>query len=77
MIVHQKSFRGLPAVVELSFGETLAAPRHGAIHHNVHAQSGVVVRRWVGYLVEKPAKPLKNAPFQVVCNARSAVKVVH
>jgi hypothetical protein len=33
MIVHQKSFRGLPAVMELPFAETLAAPMHGAIHH--------------------------------------------
>jgi hypothetical protein len=44
MIVHQLSFRGPPAVMELPFAETLAAPKHGAIHHNDHAQSGVVVQ---------------------------------
>jgi hypothetical protein len=42
MIVHQKSFRGLPAVMELPFAETLAAPMHGAIHHNDHVLTGVV-----------------------------------
>ncbi|TKW77526.1 MAG: hypothetical protein DI543_15245 [Bradyrhizobium icense] len=64
MIVHQKSFRGLSAVMELPFAETLAAPMHGAIHHNVHAQSGVVARWWVGYLVEKPVKRLKTRHFR-------------
>jgi hypothetical protein len=64
MIVHQKSFRGLPAVMELPFAETLAAPRHGAIHHYVHVQSGVVVGWWVSYLVKKPTKPLKMRHFR-------------
>jgi hypothetical protein len=59
--------------MELPFAETLAAPISGAIHHNDHAQSGVVVLWKVGYLVEKPRKTAHNRPFQVVCNARSAV----
>jgi hypothetical protein len=63
--------------MELPFAETLAAPIGGAIHHNDHAQSGVVVPGWVGYLVKKPRKAAQNQPFQVVCNARPTVKIVH
>src|SRR6185295_14221320 len=77
MIVHQMSFRGPPAVMELPFAETLAAPISGAIHHNDHALSCVVVGGRVRYWVENPWEPRKNPAFQVIFNARSAFEVVH
>jgi hypothetical protein len=64
VVVHQMSFRGPPAVMELPFAETLAAPKHGAIHHMDHAQSCVVIANRVRYLTERPAKPGKSSYFR-------------
>jgi hypothetical protein len=64
VVVHQMSFRGPPAVMELPFAETLAAPKLGAILHMDHVQSGVVIANRVRYLTEWPAKPGKSSYFR-------------
>jgi hypothetical protein len=58
------SFRGPPAVMELPFAETLAAPKHGAIHHMDHAQSCVAIGRRVRYLTKSPEKSGKTHYFR-------------
>jgi hypothetical protein len=70
MVVHQMSFRGPRAVMELPFAETLAAPKLGAILHMDHAQSCVVIAKAVRYLTERPAKTGEKQLFQVIFNAR-------
>jgi hypothetical protein len=64
MIVHQSTFRGLPADMEFPFGESLAASKDGAIHHMDHAQSGVVPGGPVRYLIGNVQKPRKTGPFR-------------
>src|SRR3977135_701280 len=71
VIVHPKSFRGLPADLECLFTETLAAPKDGAIHHMVHVQSGVVRQGTARYLIQSQqtcAKPAISGDFQ--CKTR-------
>jgi hypothetical protein len=58
------SFRGPPAVMELPFAETLAAPKLGAILHMDHAQSGVVIGKRTGYFTQSPAKAGENGYFR-------------
>jgi hypothetical protein len=64
MIVHQKSFRGPQADMEFPFGESLAASKGGAIHHNDHVQSGVVPGGPVRYLIGNARKPRKTSHFR-------------
>jgi hypothetical protein len=66
MIVHQKSFRGPPADMEFPFTETLAAPKDGAIHHKVHAQSGVVAAPTLRYWVGSRKNPGKTGHFRSI-----------
>src|SRR3977135_821836 len=75
VIVHPKSFRGLPADMEGLFTETLAAPKDGAIHHMVHVQSGVVRQGTARYLIRSQqtwAKPAISGYF----NARPYIAVL-
>jgi hypothetical protein len=64
VVVHQMSFRGPPAIMELPFAETLAAPKLGAILHMDHAQSCVVIANRVRYLTERPEKRAETSYFR-------------